>query len=233
MKILCVSDTTSSLAFSSNVAEIFRGTDLILSCGDMPVESHDYLSTMLRSDVYYIYGNHNLETFQQEMDRDGQQLGTIENEYNRKFYGFLLDGRCIRDKRTGLLIAGLGGSMRYNEGLSQYTEAQMRRRMRRLIPTLLWNKRRYGRYLDILVTHAPPLGIGDDVDVCHKGFECFLRFMDRYKPKYLVHGHVHLDDRNAQRETQYKDTKVINIFGCYQIDDDNLGDTKRRKDNGR
>ena len=233
MKILCVSDTTSSLAFSSNVAEIFRGTDLILSCGDMPVESHDYLSTMLRSDVYYIYGNHNLETFQQEMDRDGQQLGTIENEYNRKFYGFLLDGRCIRDKRTGLLIAGLGGSMRYNEGLSQYTEAQMRRRMRRLIPTLLWNKRRYGRYVDILVTHAPPLGIGDDVDVCHKGFECFLRFMDRYKPKYLVHGHVHLDDRNAQRETQYKDTKVINIFGCYQIDDDNLGDTKRRKDNGR
>ena len=233
MKILCVSDTTSSLAFSSNVAEIFRDTDLILSCGDMPVESHDYLSTMLRSDVYYVYGNHNLETFQQEMDRDGQQLGTIENEYNRKFYGFLLDGRCIRDKRTGLLIAGLGGSMRYNEGLSQYTEAQMRRRMRRLIPTLLWNKRRYGRYLDILVTHAPPLGIGDDVDVCHKGFECFLRFMDRYKPKYLVHGHVHLDDRNAQRETQYKDTKVINIFGCYQIDDDNLGDTKRRKDNGR
>ena len=233
MKILCVSDTTSSLAFSSNVAEIFRDTDLILSCGDMPVESHDYLSTMLRSAVYYIYGNHNLETFQQEMDRDGQQLGTIENEYNRKFYGFLLDGRCIRDKRTGLLIAGLGGSMRYNEGLSQYTEAQMRRRMRRLIPTLLWNKRRYGRYVDILVTHAPPLGIGDDVDVCHKGFECFLRFMDRYKPKYLVHGHVHLDDRNAQRETQYKDTKVINIFGCYQIDDDNLGDTKRRKENGR
>ena len=233
MKILCVSDTTSSLAFSSNVAEIFRDTDLILSCGDMPVESHDYLSTMLRSDVYYVYGNHNLETFQQEMDRDGQQLGTIENEYNRKFYGFLLDGRCIRDKRTGLLIAGLGGSMRYNEGLSQYTEAQMRRRMRRLIPTLLWNKRRYGRYVDILVTHAPPLGIGDDVDVCHKGFECFLRFMDRYKPKYLVHGHVHLDDRNAQRETQYKDTKVINIFGCYQIDDDNLGDTKRRKENGR
>ena len=72
MKILCVSDTTSSLAFSSQVRDIFKDTDLILSCGDMPVESHDYLSTMLKSDVYYVYGNHNLETFQQEMDRDGQ-----------------------------------------------------------------------------------------------------------------------------------------------------------------
>lgn len=233
MKILCVSDTTRSLAFSSNVAEIFRDTDLILSCGDMPVESHDYLSTMLRSDVYYVYGNHNLETFQQEMDRDGHKLEPLENSYNRKFFGFLLDGKCVRDKKTGLLIAGLGGSMRYNDGLSQYTEAQMRRRMRRLIPALLWNKHRYGRYLDILVTHAPPRGIGDDVDLCHMGFECFLKFMDRYKPKYLVHGHVHLDDRNAQRVTQYKDTEVINIFGCYRIDDDSLGDRKRRDDNGR
>ena len=233
MKILCVSDTTESLAFSSQVKEIFKGTDLILSCGDMPVQSHDYLSTMLKSDVYYVYGNHNLETFQQEMDRDGHQIGKLENEYNKKFYGFLLDGKCIRDKRTGLLIAGLGGSMRYNEGMSQYTEAQMRRRMRRLIPALLWNKRRYGRYLDILVTHAPPRGIGDDVDLCHKGFECFLKFMDRYKPKYLVHGHVHLDDRNAQRVTRYKDTEVINIFGCYQIDDDDLKGNIRRKDNGR
>ena len=233
MKILCVSDTTSSLAFSSQVRDIFRDTDLVLSCGDLPVESHDYLSTMLRTDVYYVYGNHNLETFQQEMDRDGQQIGKLEPEYSRKFYGFLLDGKCIRDKKTGLLIAGLGGSMRYNEGMSQYTEAQMRRRIRRLIPTLLWNKRRYGRYLDILITHAPPLGIGDDVDLCHKGFECFLRFMDRYKPRYLVHGHVHLDDRNAHRETQYKDTKVINIFGCYRIDDDDLKGDTRRKENGR
>ena len=233
MKILCVSDTTSSLAFSSNVTEIFRDTDLILSCGDMPMESHDYLSTMLRSDVYYVYGNHNLETFQQEMERDGQQLTVLENDFGKPFYGFLLDGKCIRDKKTGLLIAGLGGSMRYNEGLSQYTEAQMRRRMRRLIPTLLWNKLRYGRYLDILVTHAPPLGIGDDKDLCHKGFGCFLRFMDRYSPRYLVHGHVHLDDRNALRVTQYKDTKVINVFGCYRIDDDSLGDRKRRTGNGR
>ena len=233
MRILCVSDTTSSLAFSSNVRDIFMDTDLVLSCGDMPVESHDYLSTMLRTDVYYVYGNHNLETFRQEMDRDGHQIGKIGNGYSNKFYGFLLDGKCIRDKRTGLLLAGLGGSMRYNEGMSQYTEAQMRRRIRRLIPVLLWNRIRYGRYLDILVTHAPPLGIGDDVDPCHKGFECFLRFMDRFRPKYLVHGHVHLNDRNAKRVTQYEGTKVINIFGCYQIDDDDLGSTQRRKDNGR
>ena len=229
MKILCVSDTTRSLAFASNVAEIYKGTRLVLSCGDMPMESHDWLSTMLHKDVYYVFGNHNLETFRQNMDNDHVRSTRFENSYDRKFYGFLVDGKCVRDKNTGLIIAGLGGSMRYNNGDSQYTEAQMRRRIRRMALTLMYNKKRYGRYLDILITHAPPFGIGDGQDLCHRGFRCFLDFMDRYQPKYLLHGHVHLDDRNAERITRYGNTTVINIFGSYMLDDDGLGDN----DNGR
>lgn len=223
MNILCVSDTTQSLAFSSNVKEIYKDTDLILSCGDMPVESYDYLSTMLRRDVFYVYGNHNLSTFKAEMDKEFMHFKKFENEYTKKFYGFLIDGKCLIHKKTGLIIAGLGGSMRYNTGDSQYTEEQMKWRIRRLVPTLLRNKRKYGRYLDILVTHAPPRGIGDGEDQCHKGFECFLSFMDKYRPRYLCHGHVHLDDQNSPRITQYKDTKVINVFGSYMIKEEETG----------
>jgi Icc-related predicted phosphoesterase len=224
MKILCVSDTTESLAFSSGVAEIYKGTALILSCGDMPVESHDYLSTMLRKDVYYVYGNHNLTTFRADMDKDEKFASRFNRDYDHKFYGFMIDGKCVRDRNTGLIIAGLGGSMRYNNGESQYTEAQMRRRIRKLAMTLRLNKLRYGRYLDILITHAPPFGIGDGEDLCHRGFKCFLDFMDRYAPKYLLHGHVHLDDHNAERVSRYGGTQVINIFGSYLLDDDTLGD---------
>ena len=225
MKILCVSDTTSSLAFSSNVAEIYKGTQIIMSCGDMPMASHDYLSTMLKKDVYYVYGNHNLETFRKEMDKDEKFAARFNRDSDHEFYGFLIDGKCVRDKSTGLLIAGLGGSMRYNNGDSQYTEAQMRRRIRRMAMTLRFNKLKYGRYLDILITHAPPFGIGDGEDLCHRGFKCFLDFMDRYAPKYLLHGHVHLDDHNANRITRYGGTQVINVFGSYMLDDDGLGDT--------
>lgn len=224
MKILCVSDTTESLAFSSGVAEIYKGTGLILSCGDMPVESHDYLSTMLRKDVYYIYGNHNLTTFRADMNKDEKFAARFNRDFSSKFYGFMIDGKCVMDKNTGLIIAGLGGSMRYNNGESQYTEAQMRRRIRKMAMTLRYNKIRYGRYLDILITHAPPFGIGDGEDLCHRGFKCFLDFMDRYAPKYLLHGHVHLDDHNANRVSRYGGTQVINIFGSYLLDDDTLGD---------
>jgi len=226
MKILCVSDTTRSLAFSSNVAEIYKGTRLILSCGDMPMASHDYLSTMLKKDVYYVYGNHNLETFRREMDKDEKFAARFNRNCDSEFYGFLIDGKCVRDKNTGLIIAGLGGSMRYNNGDSQYTEAQMRRRIRRMAMTLRFNKLKYGRYLDILITHAPPFGIGDGEDLCHRGFRCFLDFMDRYAPKYLLHGHIHLDDHNANRVTRYGGTQVINVFGSYMLEDDGLGDTR-------
>ena len=224
MNILCVSDTTSSLAFSSGVSEIYKDTDLILSCGDLPVESHDYLSTMLSRDVFYVFGNHNLTTFSAEMDKDFRHYTPhFENDYTKKFYGFMIDGKCMIHKKTGLIIAGLGGSMRYNEGKSQYTEKEMKRRILRLSGKLRRNKLRYGRYLDILITHAPPFGIGDGQDPCHTGFKCFLDFMDKYRPKYLCHGHVHLDDANAPRVSQYKDTTIINVYGSYMIHDDKLG----------
>lgn len=219
MRILCISDTTSSLAFSPRVRDIYGDVDLILSAGDMPLESYDYVQTMLNRDIYYVYGNHNLKDFRKAMKLDFMKSHQTPGLDNR-FYGFMTDGRCCRDKSTGLLIAGLGGSMLYNGGDSQYTEREMRWRIMRLIPSLLANKRKYGRYLDILITHAAPYGMGDGEDICHKGFKAFLSFIDRFQPSVVVHGHVHLDDRNANRVIMRGKTKVINVYGAYLLEDD-------------
>lgn len=223
MRILCLSDTTSSLAFSPMVREVYKDVDLIISAGDMPLESYDYVSTLLHKDVYYVYGNHNLKDFRKEMRVDNLFSLPKDDEYNQKFYGFLIDGKCYRDKNTGLLIAGLGGSMLYNGGDSQYTEKQMRYRIWKLIPQLLYNKKRYGRFLDILVTHAPPYGMGDGEDLCHRGFKCFLSFIDKYQPRYLLHGHVHLIDMNSPRIIERGNTKIINVYASYLLEDDSLG----------
>jgi uncharacterized protein len=229
MRILCISDTTRSLAFSSRVKEIYKDVDLILSCGDMPLESYDYVTTMLNRDLCYVYGNHNLKDFNKVLSTRGLLgVGPHETENNFKFYGFMIDGKCYRDKKSGLLIAGLGGSMKYNGGDSQYTEREMKFRILKLVPQLLYNKRRYGRYLDILITHAPPFGLGDAQDLCHRGFECFLGFIDQFQPKYLLHGHVHLDDYNAPRENVRGKTKIINVYGAHLLDDESLGKKKER-----
>lgn len=225
MRILCISDTTQSLAFSSVCRSVYGPVDMILSSGDMPLESYDYVSTMLNSDLCYVYGNHNLGQFRRAMKRDGYHIQGVDS----RFYGFMIDGKCYRDKKSGLIVAGLGGSMLYNGGESQYSEREMRRRIIALIPRLIINKRRYGRYLDILITHAPPFGLGDGKDLCHRGFKSFLWFIDTFKPRYVLHGHVHLDDRNAPRVRERGKTKIINVYGAYLLEDDTLGGGKNDK----
>jgi Icc-related predicted phosphoesterase len=86
------------------------------------------------------------------------------------------------------------------------------------------NKLRYGRYLDILITHAPPEGIHDQTDRCHQGFRAFVTFMERYRPAYLIHGHVHLYKPNANSDTKYQDTRVLNTYGyrTLKIDEETL-----------
>jgi Icc-related predicted phosphoesterase len=93
-----------------------------------------------------------------------------------------------------------------------------------LTPWLVLNRLLYGRYLDILITHAPPFGIHDRPDVCHRGFRAFVTFMERFRPRYLIHGHVHVYHPHQEVETPYRDTQVINTYGyrTLEIDEESL-----------
>ena len=74
--------------------------------------------------------------------------------------------------------------------------------------------------VDIVVTHAPPKGVGDIAgSLAHQGFEALLELLDEYKPAYLVHGHVHLRyGMDQTRERMYNGTQVINACERYTLD---------------
>jgi Icc-related predicted phosphoesterase len=109
---------------------------------------------------------------------------------------------------------GLGGSMKYNDGKYQYTEVQMNLRAK-----MMWAQIRKHRGFDILVTHAPAYGINDGADLPHRGFATFLALMERYRPRYFLHGHVHMNySRKHKRRDQYQDTIVINGYERYVLD---------------
>ena len=203
MKILTISDVVVDMLHSSLVAERFHDVDLILSCGDLPHEYLEYIVTMLAKPLYYVHGNHAQRLI--TMD-DGEAKEAPEGCIN-------IHQRLVNFR--GLLIGGLEGSMRYREGEHQYRPSEMRRMIWMMTPRRA-NKRRFGRPIDILITHAPPLGIHDGQDLCHTGFRAFLDFMDQWEPLYLVHGHTHLYRQDAPRSTQYKCTTVLNTFG-YQV----------------
>ncbi|MCL4378324.1 MAG: metallophosphoesterase [Actinobacteria bacterium] len=92
----------------------------------------------------------------------------------------------------------------------------MQRKINKLVPGLLFNKIFKNKYLDILVTHAPPFKIHDQEDLCHKGFKAFIGFIKKYKPKYLIHGHIHIYGANPEWRTKFDETTVINAYG-YRI----------------
>ena len=62
------------------------------------------------------------------------------------------------------------------------------------------------------MAHAPPWQIHDQNDLPHQGFKSFLRFMRWFKPRYLLHGHIHLYRRDVVTRTQYLKTAVINTY---------------------
>ena len=104
--------------------------------------------------------------------------------------------------------------MRYKPGINQYTQREMYRRIARA-----WFKIKRHRGFDILLTHAPAYHLNDEEDLPHMGFKGFLWLMDKYSPRYFVHGHVHLSyNWKGRRLGQYKNTVIVNAFEKYVIE---------------
>ncbi len=101
-----------------------------------------------------------------------------------------------------------------------YTESEMRANIGRLLPRLLRNRVKYGRYLDILVAHSPPFGIHDRPDLPHNGFKVFLSFLEWFKPRYLFHGHIHIYRQDTVRVSQFEETTIMNVYPYQFIDVD-------------
>lgn len=215
MKILCVSDHIDPLVYSDNIKQRFKEVDLVLGAGDLPLDYYEYIISCLNKPLYFIFGNHNLKRYYLFKPNKTDHINYSQykqKSLNEVFGSQYIGGKLIKDKRNDLLIAGLGGSYRYNKGPNQYTEFSMFINILPVIPKLLINRIFRGRYLDILLTHAPPKGIHDREDRCHRGFKIFLWFMRRFKPRYLIHGHIHLYDSRDRRKSLYMDTTVVNCY---------------------
>ena len=195
MKILTISDEECAALWDYYVPGRLKEYDLIISCGDLKASYLSFLVTMARCPVLYVHGNH--DTGYENKPPEGCD--------------------CIDDHfvvYNGVRILGLGGCRKYHPGPHQYTEKQMRRRIWKL-KFQLWRH----RGVDIVVTHAPPEGLGDDDDVAHWGFKSLRDLIEKYHPAYLVHGHVHMTyNHNIPREMEHQGTRVINAFERYAIE---------------
>lgn len=229
MNILTISDVVVNSIYSPNAKQRFADVDLVLSCGDLPAYYLEFIVSMLDKPLFYVLGNHADEHHAESREATRAQStrmwgepppltkeAGMQEETSAGPYGCTnIDGRIVNYK--GLLIGGLQGSMWYNGGPYQYTEQEMSRKIMLMQPQLMLNRLRYGRAIDILITHAPPRGIHDDVDQAHQGFRAFIKFMDDFAPRYLIHGHKHVYTHGEITVTQYNRTTVINTYGFRRL----------------
>ncbi|MFZ5354041.1 MAG: metallophosphoesterase family protein [Bacillota bacterium] len=194
MKILLVSDEENPLLWDYIRPENYSDIDLIISCGDLQAEYLSFLVTFIKAPLLYVHGNHDTGYIK-------APPGGCES----------IDGRLVNIK--GLRILGLGGSQKYNNAEFQYTEKQMAGRIKKLEPRLWINKG-----FDILVAHSAAHGLGDAPDLCHSGFKCFNRLIDKYTPRYFFHGHTHLNYGKTDRIIQYNNTSIVNAFQYYILE---------------
>ncbi|HZA39783.1 MAG TPA: metallophosphoesterase [Actinomycetota bacterium] len=207
-RILAVSDEVSNLAYHGGFADL--KPDLIVACGDLPFDYLEYLVTTISKPLVYVPGNHDPDLTPKRQASTTINFLAYSELDNPGAEGCTnIDGRIV--DVAGLRVGGLGGSHRYRKGPNQYTQKEMARRCRRLLLRSRLRRRR-SRLVDLLITHSPPRGIGDDDDPCHQGFESFHHMVKAASPKYLVHGHIHPYGLNPA-DRQIDGTTVVNAVG--------------------
>jgi len=212
LRVLAVSDIVEPQLYHAGVAEWIGKIDLIISCGDLPPYYLDFLMTNLDAPLMHVLGNH---CYVPHDDNKRCDPGAYPGAINLHRRVVALD---VKSGDTPLIVAGLEGSPWYNGGPHQYTEKQMSLGVSALVPHLLLKKGSCGRYLDILVTHAPPRGIHDNTDQAHMGFPSLTAFLETFRPAVMLHGHTHRYDPAIPVQSRFASTEVMNAYGHVLIE---------------
>lgn len=210
VSVLAVADETIESLWSSQVRSL--DVDLILGAGDLPFDYLEYLTDALDAPCVFVPGNHDADLAGYSAGKVGWMRAGLPSAWPGPVGGVNADRRIV--DAAGLRIAGLGGSIKYNGGPNQWTQRQQRRRSRSLTRTksLAETFRGDRRRIDVLLTHSPPFGVGDDTDAAHVGFECLAEVTAALRPQLLLHGHIHPHGRTPD-DLELHGSVVINTVG--------------------
>jgi uncharacterized protein len=194
VRLLAVSDEQEkSLDFEVNRHAI-APVDAVIGCGDLEPDYLDFLADHYCVPLLYVRGNH---------DRGANWSALHER----------LPGPLDRSPESigGLTLAGLswpseakGRAVR--DDLSAWTQAL----------SLVVRRRPRGDV--VMVSHVPPLGLGDTPeDIYHRGFAAYHWVWRRVKPFLWLHGHTSLA-ATPQWRLEWGGTTLVNVTGAVLIE---------------
>ncbi len=169
VRMLAIADEVDPLLSDARLCSL--APDLVVSAGDLPWDYLEHVVSVTGVPSVFVPGNHEPPTAHGEITAP------------RGMHG--LDG-ALADV-AGLRLAGLGGCVRYNGGDHQYTQEEYDDRAAALCSAA----GSAGDPVDVLVTHTPPLGLGDDTDPSHRGIAALHSVLEQLRPTWHLHGHLH------------------------------------------
>ncbi|SDR73115.1 Predicted phosphoesterase [Nocardioides scoriae] len=206
---LVIADEIASNLQERTLREI--APDLVLSAGDLPWDYLEWVVSTVNCPMVFVPGNHDPEVRSARESRSGLWTeGGMFSDGPRPLGVIHGDQQVV--EVAGLRIAGLGGCVRYRPGPHQYTQRQFATRAARLA-----RKARRGGPVDVLLTHAPPFGVGDEEDRPHVGIEALHPLIAKLEPTWHLHGHIHPFGM-AKPDRVIGDTVIRNVIPWRVLD---------------
>lgn len=226
MKILAVSDKENPQLQNSILKnmEMFNDIDAIISCGDLSKNYLEFLVDSIKKELFFVEGNHPVKKISGKNCFEKIVSKVYEEESYFDYGGINLHSRIHIYK--DYILVGFEGSMKYNGKDFQYSEKEMSKIVNKV--SFAIKKQQFLDFIFrrkkkeiIVVSHAPVAQIHDQNDVCHKGFNCFRTFIEKFKPILWLHGHIHYEGQINEQVSRLNNTFVVNAYGIHLIDINN------------
>lgn len=188
VRILAVADEVAESLFSQRLLSI--RADLVLGAGDLPWGYLEFICSMIDAPMLFVPGNHDPEVPSSRPSRTGLHLVAGMPTADPRPHGARNIDLDVVDV-AGLRIAGLGGCVRYRPGPNMYTQREYVKLGTELVRKARRLRRREPGPVDILLTHAPPRGLGDEEDRPHHGIAALHDVIAELQPRWHLHGHIH------------------------------------------
>lgn len=201
IRLLAVSDTADPALDHAVNRDAIGHVDAVVGCGDLEPGYLGFLGDAFGVPVAYVRGNH---------DRGGgwSETAGLCPEH-------LVSGRLIEVQ--GVTVAPFEWpGLRADKALRSERDAW--RDVLRASRTLVV-RRLFGRRSPVLVlSHVPPLGVGDcDAEPYHLGYRAYRWFLERVRPPLWLHGHT-TPASVADWRASFGPSTVVNVTGSVVVE---------------
>lgn len=208
VKILAVADEVAYNLTPARIRAI--NPDLVIGCGDLSWSYLEMIASSMDSPMVFVPGNHDPAISPGRESRSGVWYHHGRLVDSPRPHGAENLDLAVADV-AGLRIAGLGGCVRYRPGPHQYSQREYDRRAKKLLKKAAKLQKKHPGDIDLLITHAPPRGVGDDEDRPHLGIEALHTVIETLSPRLHLHGHIHPHGR-TMADRSIGSTTIRNII---------------------